>query len=511
MSGGLELDSYESILAGTGRRKVVVSGKGAESALALRLVDPDEDRRMPLSEEPLRESDRALIGRWIDAGLPRGPAPAPPKMPKDSDEKASRVTAESPRPIRWRRSTEISVPLDLKLPDGAAGISKGGAIRIVAKVGPLPPVSSMAFRGDGRILAAGTYGQVVLWDLVEARPARMIGDLPGPVHAVAFSRDGKRLAVGSGIPAKTGVVRIYAVPGGELLHDFAGHDDVVFGLAFRPDGGQIASASFDQSVRVWSLSTGKPDGAFRGHSDFVESVGYTRDGRSILSSGKDRSIKRVDAGTLKEMRTYSGHDDDVLSLAIHPDGTRFVSAGNEPQLRWWNLDSTQPAKTQGGHSGPVHQLAFSRDGRRLISASGDGSTRIWDGLSGKPLRSLKGTSEWQYSAAISDDGRLAAAGGWDGLIHLWDAESGKLRGTLIQVPLNATDSATTADGVDWMAVSPGGYLSGSTAMLDLAVGKVGDVAVPVQFMRSSCINPERATRAIQGESVPPITFKAAGK
>ena len=45
----------------------------------------------------------------------------------------------------------------------------------------------------GRQLAVGTYGEMVLWDLADAVPALVLTDMPGPVHALAFSRDGRRL------------------------------------------------------------------------------------------------------------------------------------------------------------------------------------------------------------------------------------------------------------------------------------------------------------------------------
>jgi hypothetical protein len=512
VSGGLALDSYDAIRAGTGRHRVVVAGKASESELARRINDPDEDRRMPLYEDPLTSAEQDLLRRWIDAGLPRGKVPVQgsTEMAKPPDKVPASPSAKPRGPIRWRRSVDVAIPLELKIPDGALGLKKGGALRITARIGPLPPVSSLSIRGDGALLAAGTYGQVVLWDLVEVRPISLIGGLPGPIHALEFSRDGKRLAIGSGSPAKSGVVQVHAVPGGELLHRFEGHDDVVFGLAFRPDGGRIASASFDQTVRIWDLAEGKPSGVFHGHSDFVEAIAYAKDGRSILSAGKDRTIKRIDATTLKELRTYSGHNDDVLSLALHPDGIGFVSAGNEPQLRWWGLDADKPTRTRGGHGGPVHQLAFSRNGRRLISASGDGSARIWDGETGSPLRTLKGTSEWQYSAAISDDGRIAAAGGWDGLIHLWNVETGKLQGTLIQIPIVGDESSTRAP-VDWLAIAPEGYQTGSSEAIDLVRGRVGDETIREADLRAACVDPGLTSRAIRGETVPPIKIGASAK
>src|SRR5262249_34018258 len=310
----------------------------------------------------LPDPQRELIGRWIDAGAPRGT----PQIRSDGPVPAA---GGSPARPGRRRSPALDVvlPTEVQLAPGTWNATRGGLLEIVLPVGPLPAVTSLAFRGDGRLLAVGTYGRVVLWDLVEGQPAGALEGIPGPAHALAFSRDGRRLVLGAGLPARSGVVRVYSVPDGTMLSDFAGHDDVVFAVAIRPDGAQLASASFDQTVRIWDLGRSRPLGVFRGHSDFVYAVAYTPDGRALLTAGKDRTIKRINARTLKEERTYSGHDQEVLTVAVHPDGTRFVSAGGEPQLRWWTLEGDLPVARRGGHAGPVHQLAFSGDGRRLIS------------------------------------------------------------------------------------------------------------------------------------------------
>ncbi|MBX6311373.1 MAG: hypothetical protein IRY99_00390 [Isosphaeraceae bacterium] len=487
LSGGLALDTFEAALRGTAEHPVIRPGKAGESELYRRLVDPDEERRMPLSEDPLPEAERDLIRRWIEAGAPRGETVAEATTP-----------AASAKPRRKLvRSLDVVIPTEAKVPKEAPGLGPGGAVEVVLRVGPLPAISALAFRGDGRELAVGTSGRVVIWDLLEGRPSAALDDIPGPVHALVYSRDGRRLAVGSGLPARSGSVRIYSVPDGTLVQNLEGHEDVVYALAFRPDGGQLASAGFDQTVRLWDLTTGQAAGVFTGHSDFVYEVAYTPDGRSLLSASKDRSIKRFDAATTKGLRTYSDHDDDVLALAVRPDGSGFVSAGNEPQLRWWTLDGERPAKRVTGHGGPVHQLAFSADGKRLISAGGDKTVRLWDGSSGIFQKSLPGPTDWQYAVALSADGHLAAAGGWDGLARVWDADSGKLLATLLQPP------GESAGASEWLAITPSGYLAASAPLEPLIRWRIGGKEVPSDAPSALFLQPDLVARGLRGETIDP--------
>ncbi len=492
VSAGLALDSFDAVLKGVEGRPAVVPGDAAASPLVARLTEDDEERRMPLFDKPLSESERKVLDGWVRAGAPRG------------EPTALAAVGAAPRPRRLARSLDVSIPVDVKVPPKAPGFETSGAVRLAMRVGPLPSVTAVAFRPDGRLLAVGTHGAVVLWDLDEVRPAAVLGGLPGPVHALAFDRDGKHLAVGSGLPARSGSVRVHAVPGGTLVHDFDGHGDVVYGLAFRPDGARLASASFDQTVRVWDLTIGRAEGAFRGHSDFVYDVAYDRDGKSLLSVSKDRSVKRFDGAELKELRTYSGHNEDVLALAVAPGGGKFVSAGHEPQLRWWASDGEKPLKTVGGHSGPVHQLAFSDNGKRLISAGGDGSVRLWDGETGNALKTLPGASEWQYAAALSADGSRAAAGGWDGLVRVWDADAGKLLAVLVQPPAESASPGDPAGAVEWLAVAPGGRAAASEGLTPLLRWQVGGKEAPGDVARSTFLKPGALAESVRGGKVEPL-------
>ena len=161
ISAGLALDSLEGILAGSARDKVIVPGKSRESELVRRLADPDEDRRMPLQDKPLSPPQQELVRRWIDSGAPQG-------NPAGTVGQGCRDIA--PRKVRWVRSLDVPLPCDVKLAADSLDAPKGGPLAVSLRVGPLPAVTALAFRGDGRLLAVGTYGQVRLVGPAGRRP-----------------------------------------------------------------------------------------------------------------------------------------------------------------------------------------------------------------------------------------------------------------------------------------------------------------------------------------------------
>src|SRR5262249_23207151 len=121
---------------------------------------------------------------------------------------------------------------------------------------------------DGKTLAAGGL-PVFLWDVANGKPLRPVGELDirgiadglvtSGVHTLAFSPDGKSLAVAS----TAGAIDLWEAATGQERCRFHGHQASF--LAFSPDGRRLATAGEDATVVIWDVTgLGRKEGSAGG-------------------------------------------------------------------------------------------------------------------------------------------------------------------------------------------------------------------------------------------------------
>jgi WD40 repeat protein len=221
-------------------------------------------------------------------------------------------------------------------------------------LGHAGPVIAVVFSPNAKeIAAAGNDGTLRIWDLATSKERLVLDPHSGALASAAFSADGKVVAAAGA----DHVVRIWDAGSGRLVATLGGHTSPVTGLAFSPDGKQLASASEDRSVRIWDVaslftSSGNessrltPRLVLKGHNGPVSGVAFKADGKLLASAGWDQTLKLWDTGTGKEVLTLKGHSHVVTDVVFLPNGRFLASSSNDGTVRIWDAAASVPGSAQ---------------------------------------------------------------------------------------------------------------------------------------------------------------------
>jgi WD40 repeat protein/serine/threonine protein kinase len=315
-------------------------------------------------------------------------------------------------------------------------------------------VYRVAFSPDGHWLASASGDHTVkVWDLTTGKEPRTFTGHGDQVNCVDFSPDGSMLASAS----HDRTIRLWEWPSGRPLRDLPRRDKAATCVAFSPDRERLASA-WVNVLSIWNLRSGKEEHHWEGHDQWITALALSVGGRRLASASWDQTAKVWDFGAidmtvpffrtregsvkLTRMRgrmpellrqaTFRAREGKVNSVAFHPAGDHLAFAADDRTVRICGV-SSQDDFTLTGHRDAVRSVAYSPDGKQLASASLDGTVKLWTDIRCLEPLTIKGHTAWINSLAFSADGRrLASAAGSiqnmkvsAGEVKVWDAATGR--------------------------------------------------------------------------------------
>ncbi len=243
---------------------------------------------------------------------------------------------------------------------------------------------------------------------------------------VAYSPDGTHLA-SAGYDQ---VVKIWDAVTGQAVHTLGGHSGEIDGLAYSPDGTRLASASWDGTVRIWDTTTGEEIRALKDPTAKFRYLVYSPDGTRLASMSLAGTVKIWEATTGQLLRTLPRRGTQGDAVAFSPDGTRLASTHQDGRVWLWNATTGQEISSLKGSGAKFWAVAFSPDGVRLAAGNNDGTSRIWNVATGQLMAILQGHTAPVMSVAFSPDGDRLASSGNDQTVRVWDAWTGQELRTL---------------------------------------------------------------------------------
>jgi WD40 repeat protein len=285
-------------------------------------------------------------------------------------------------------------------------------------------VSAVAFSPDGRRLAVRDAGGVAVWDV--GRAVRLPDRVASSAADVGFGFGSDSRTVAS--IGSSGVIALSDVDGRrfQLAAPISPGSDV-WSAAFSPDGSTLALGQVRGGVRLWDAASRRLRGStLPTASDFPHLTFDADGGRlaalSTISGGSAVEVIDVARGArIGEPVTVEG---GVESVGFDDDGELIgIRTGIEDATVWRPDNRRSPVRLVGTKD--TFDVQMGLDGRRALLRTALG-VGVWDLETGRRVgRRFPAASVARWS----DDERTIATVTREG-IALWDAESGSQRALL---------------------------------------------------------------------------------
>lgn len=294
------------------------------------------------------------------------------------------------------------------------------------------------------------------------------------IRSVSFSPDGSMLVTSGDFPA----LHTWDGQTGAAIGSFEGHTAPIKATTFM-DGNSLASASDDQSLRIWDANPGwilertigsiddpnliahrvtsvdfSADGSRlliasgipsrrgelqvfnvadggrnlylpQAHDDVIYSAKFSPDGKRIASGGADKYLRTFDIATSQQLRRFEGHTSYVLGVAWKRDGQIIATSGADNAIKVWEAETGDQQRTIENFGRHVTAVQYIGETDNIISSCGDKLARIHNASNGGLARNFGNATTWLHAVAITPDSAVAAAGDAAGNVYLWNGNNGQ--------------------------------------------------------------------------------------
>lgn len=198
----------------------------------------------------------------------------------------------------------------------------------------------------------------------------------------------------------------------------------ITGLAFSPDGTQVASSGYHEVV-LWNPNDAAQIRRITNVAERTYEIQYSPDGRLLAvaagTPGQMGEVKLFNAADGTLLMDLVNSSDSIFAVSFSPDGKRLAAAGADRAIRVFSVETGKQELLIEDHADWVMGIAWSADGAKLASASRDKTSKVFDAKTGESLVTFPGHGEPVFGVAFLPNGTEIATAGRDKNIRIWNA------------------------------------------------------------------------------------------
>ena len=383
-AGGLDLTSYQQMMAG-GNSGDVVAGGDADGSYLWQVVSHESEPTMPPDADRIPDAMLKVIKEWIAGGI---------------------IERDGAKPVAQEARSSLAL-------DSGSIVKPSGPPVMPPRLSLEPhfhglrPTTIRAIDASphGDLVAVGSSQQVLLF---QPRTRECIGVLPfpeGECTNLRFSRSAKLLLSGGGVAAKSGRVVIWDVASAQRVMELGDEFDEVLTADLSADQRLVALGGSAKVVRLLQTSNGVVESEITKHTDWITSVAFSPDSVLLATGDRAGNLFLWESFGARHWGDLKGQKAGVTAIDWRADGVVLATASEDGTIHLWEADTAKKLKSWSAHGGGTTDVRWLNDGR-LVSTGRDRKVKVWkaDGSLEKELGTLPDIIEYlEQRASVSGD------------------------------------------------------------------------------------------------------------
>ena len=300
-----------------------------------------------------------------------------------------------------KRATALGGTDDLAAEIEAAAQPLPGPRRTLR--GLVGTAAALALTPDGRNVVAGSGSEVRVWDAASGQALRSLTLEGGPLHSLLVLPAGLLL-----VGAERAAIAAWDLGSARQLRTFERHAGHATAMAAVPGSRIVVAGGSDRTLRFYDTDSGRCLREIVAHDDTVTAVAASA--TQVASASRDGSVRLwsvADGRLVAKLALPAGRP---LAVVLDEAQSRLVVASDDGVVRDFGLQSHEVVRSFVSHAQQVPALALSSDGTLLLSGSADRTVRVFD-ADGQRLLARAHVDAAVQAVALAPDGSVWVAHG----------------------------------------------------------------------------------------------------